>query len=233
MQLDISRRNRIHPTEFTSNDLFFEDVPSSTCSSKETFVTNSNVDPAVKLDATLVRVQQPLRKRRVVPKVDESVDVNIRLSRRYHKGDRVKVKENTAALGPLGPRSRRTGTIRELTDTGYKIQLDISRRNMVHPTEFTSNDIFFEDPPKTNADLAARLGGTLVKIHPPVPENPYGAAEDPISEPRRLAPVTPAYEGTRAIDTHQGTDHATLLTMSAMFLLVMFLFRRWAAKNVS
>merc|ERR1711964_16061 len=160
MQLDISRCNRIHPTEFISNDLFFEDVPSSTCGSKATFVTNSNVDPAAKLDATHVRVQQPLRKRRVG---------------RYHKGDRVKVKENTAALGPLGPRSRRTGTIRELTDTGYKIQLDISRRNMVHPTEFSSNDIFFEDPPKTNAGLAARLGGALVKIHPPVPENPYGA----------------------------------------------------------
>merc|ERR1711964_445931 len=78
MQLDISRCNRIHPTEFISNDLFFEDVPSSTCSSKETFVTNSNVDPAAKLDATLVRVHQPLRKRRVG---------------RYHKGDRVKVRK--------------------------------------------------------------------------------------------------------------------------------------------
>merc|ERR1711900_148818 len=94
---------------------------------------------------------------------------------------------------------------------------------------------------KSNVDLAARLGGTLVSAHPTFQERRL--VPDPEAKPktslftedpsvRRLATVTPAYEETGAIDAHQRTNHATLLTMSAMFLLVIFLFRRWAAKNV-
>merc|ERR1712096_589458 len=40
--------------------------------------------------------------------------------------------------------------------------------------------------------------------------------------PRRLATVTPADAEIRMVSSHQGTDHATLITMSAMFLLFMF-----------
>merc|ERR1711964_644421 len=46
---------------------------------------------------------------------------------------------------------------------------------------------------------------------------------------RRLATVPYADAEIRAaVGSHQGTDHTTLISMSAVFLFFMFLFRRWA-----
>lgn len=60
--------------------------------------------------------------------------------------------------------------------------------------------------------------------------NSMDQTQDAPSDLRRLATVSSADQEIRAVGSHQGTDYGILITMSAMFLLFMFLFRRWAAK---
>merc|ERR1712098_580096 len=86
----------------------------------------------------------------------------------------------------------------------------------------------------TNDDLNGSLG------KPPAPLHAFNDSAHSVSdeqghlngnEVRRLACATPAYDETCARPSHQGSNHATLIGMSAMFLLFMVFARRWFAKR--
>lgn len=78
--------------------------------------------------------------------------------------------------------------------------------------------------------MAENITGSLENDSNPEDELGDWVNDTSVDSLRRLAAVSPADTEIRTV-RHQGTDHATLITMSAMFLLFMFLFRRWAAKR--